>query len=125
MLYVFLIHETSREFAARDEDDPGHEPYLGAWKAYHKTLLAAGAYVGGSPLKPPGIATTVRVRDGGRRVQDGPFAEAKEQLGGFILLELPSLDAALEWAARCPAAARGAVEVRPVDGTFQDLVGCE
>jgi hypothetical protein len=55
------------------------------------------------------------VQDGKRRVQDGPFAEAKEQLGGFMILDLPSLDAALDWAARCPAAATGAIEVRPMD----------
>jgi hypothetical protein len=56
----------------------------------------------------------VRLRDGKRRVQDGPFADTKEQLGGFIIMELPSLDAALDWAERCPAAATGAVEVRPL-----------
>jgi hypothetical protein len=56
----------------------------------------------------------VRIKDGKRHVQDGPFADSKEQLGGFTILELPSLDAALEWAARCPAASIGAVEVRPV-----------
>ena len=56
----------------------------------------------------------MRLKEGKRRVQDGPFADTKEQLGGFIILELPSLDAALDWAARCPAASVGAVEVRPV-----------
>jgi hypothetical protein len=64
----------------------------------------------------------VRLKDGRPRAQDGPFAEAKEQLGGFILLDLPSLDAALEWAARCPAAATGAVEVRPMDEAYRETV---
>jgi hypothetical protein len=64
-------------------------------------------------LQVPETGTTVRLKEGKRRVQDGPFADTKEQLGGFTILELPSLDAALDWAARCPAASIGAVEVRP------------
>jgi hypothetical protein len=62
----------------------------------------------------PETGTTVRVKEGKRRVQDGPYADTKEQLAGFIILELPSLDAALEWAARCPGASIGVVEVRPL-----------
>jgi hypothetical protein len=65
-------------------------------------------------LEVPETGTTVKIEEGKRGVQDGPYADAKEQLGGFITLELPSLDAALEWAARCPAASSGAVEVRPL-----------
>ncbi len=90
------------------------DPYLSAWRAYYKALVEAGIYVGGNPLRGPETGTTVRLKDGKRRVQDGPFADTKEQLGGFTILELPSLDAALDWAARCPAASIGAVEVRPV-----------
>src|SRR5258708_21477654 len=74
----------------------------------------AGIYIGGDPLEVPETGTTVRLKEGKRRVQDGPFADTKEQLGGFIIMELPSLDAALDWAARCPTAATGAVEVRPL-----------
>jgi hypothetical protein len=62
------------------------------------------------------------LKDGQRRVQDGPFAESKEQLGGFMILDLPSIDEALEWAARCPAAATGAVEVRPVDAAAHEVI---
>jgi hypothetical protein len=62
------------------------------------------------------------LRDGRRHVQDGPFAETKEELGGFLILDVPSLDAALEWAARCPAAASGAVEVRPIDVNVHDAI---
>jgi hypothetical protein len=69
-----------------------------------------------------GTATTVQLKEGRLRAQDGPFAEAKEQLGGFIILDLPSLDAALEWAARCPMAATGAIEVRPVDAAAHETV---
>jgi hypothetical protein len=124
MRYVLLIYETPRDFEARNPEDSAHESYVAAWTAYHKTLLASGAYLGGEPLQETATATTVRLRDGGRRVQDGPFAETKEELGGFILLELPSLDAALDWAARCPAAVRGAVEVRPIQEGFREKV-CE
>jgi hypothetical protein len=116
MKYMMLIYETPPNIESRK--DPGHDPYVAAWKAYYKALLAAGAYVSGAPLKDMSTATTVRLRDGKRRVQDGPFAEAKEQLGGFTILDVPSIDAALEWAARCPAASSGAVEVRPIDVDF-------
>jgi hypothetical protein len=90
------------------------DPYIGAWRAYYKSLVQAGIYVGGDPLEVPETGTTVRVKEGNLRVQDGPFADTKEQLGGFTILELPSADAALDWAARCPAASAGAVEVRPL-----------
>ncbi len=113
MKYILLICETAQNLESRKADGP--DPYIAAWRAYHKALVAAGAYVGGAPLKDVATATTVRLKDGRRHVQDGPFAEAKEQLGGFIIVDVPSLDAALEWAARCPAAATGSVEVRPVD----------
>ena len=69
--------------------------------------------VGGSGLQPPSVATTVRQRDDKRQVQDGPYADTKEQLGGYYEIEVADLDTALDWAARCPAAATGAVEVRP------------
>jgi hypothetical protein len=118
MRYAMLLYETAEDLASRDEPE-GH-PYVAAHRAYYKALVAAGAFVGGAPLKAVETATTVRLRDGRRHVQDGPYAEAKEQLGGFVILDLPSLDAALEWAARCPTAAEGAVEVRPVDiATFE------
>ena len=120
MQYVVLIYESPKDFESRGGDRS--HPYIAAWRAYHKSLVVAGVYVGGAPLKDVGTATTVRLKDGHRRVQDGPFAEAKEQLGGFMLLDLPSLDAALEWAARCPAAATGAVEVRPADTPTHDRI---
>jgi hypothetical protein len=116
MKYVMLIFETPQNLESRK--DPERDPYVAAWRAYDKALRAAGAYGGGAPLKDVATATTVRLREGRRHVQDGPFAEGKEELGGFIILEAPSLDAALEWAARCPAAASGAVEVRPIDVDF-------
>ena len=117
MQFALLIFESPEAFAARNADE--NDPYLGAWRAYYKALVEADIYVGGNPLQPPETGTTVRLKDGKRRVQDGPFADTKEQLGGFTILELPSLDAALEWAARCPAASIGAVEVRPVSPEYQ------
>jgi hypothetical protein len=120
MEYVVLIYESPKDFASRGSGRT--DPYIAAWRAYYKALVAAGVYVGGEPLQDVGTATTVRVKDGRPRVQDGPFAEAKEQLGGFMLLDLPSLDAALEWAARCPAAANGAVEVRPKDAAIKETI---
>jgi hypothetical protein len=113
MLYALLIYERPHDFDRR-EDDAEEVAYTGAWQAWHKALLEANAFAGGAPLHRPETGTTVRQRDSKRLIQDGPYANTKEQLGGFTLLELPSLDAALEWAARCPAAAYGAVEVRPI-----------
>jgi hypothetical protein len=113
MQYALLLYETAADFARRDQDGD-HATYVGAWRAYFKAVVEAGIYAGSNPLDAPETGTTVRQRDGRRHVQDGPYASSKEQLGGFVLLELPSLDAALEWAARCPAASYGVVEVRPV-----------
>jgi hypothetical protein len=114
MQFMMLIYEPSTQFDERQRptDDNAH---WGAWRAYHQSLVDAGIYQGGGPLERPEVtATTVRVRGGERQVQDGPYADTKEQLGGFILLEVPTLDAALDCASRCPAAAYGAVEVRPL-----------
>src|SRR5712692_9443174 len=112
MQFALLVFESPEAFAARNNDET--DPYLGAWRAYQQALVEAGIYVGGNPLQAPETGTTVRLKEGKRRVQDGPYAETKEQLGGFIILELASVDAALDWAARCPAASAGAVEVRPL-----------
>jgi hypothetical protein len=112
MEYAILIYETPEAFARRENGDD--DPYLGAWRAYHKALVEAGVYRGGNPLNLPETGTTIRVKDGRRQIQDGPYASTKEQLAGFIIVELPSLDAALDWAERCPAASVAAVEVRPL-----------
>jgi hypothetical protein len=112
MQYALLIYETSEAFEERSDGDPSD--YVAAWRRFHESLVASGSYLGGEPLRLPDLGTTVRVRDTRRQIQDGPYANTKEQLGGFILLDLPSLDEAIEWASRCPAASYGAVEVRPV-----------
>jgi hypothetical protein len=69
---------------------------------------------GGAGLEPPETATIVRLTNGERMVQDGPYADTKEQLGGFYLIEVPDMDSAIAWAARCPCASHGTVEVRPI-----------
>ncbi len=112
MRYAMLIYETPEAFASRENGEG--DPYLGAWRAYHKALVESGVFIGGDPLHLPETGTTVRLTEGRRQIQDGPYANTKEQLAGFAILELPSLDAALDWAARCPAASAGAVEVRPL-----------
>ncbi len=120
MKFALLIYESPEAFATRKNDE--NDPYIGAWRAYYKALVEAGIYVGGDPLQLPETGTTVRLKEGKRSVQDGPYADTKEQLGGFTILELPSLDAALEWAARCPAASAGAVEVRPLGPEFRQRI---
>jgi hypothetical protein len=122
MQFALLIYESPEAFTTRSSD--GTDPYTSAWRTYYKALVQAGIYVAGDPLQVPETGTTVRLKEGKRRVQDGPFADTKEQLGGFIILELPSLDETLDWAARCPAASAGAVEVRPIaHETMQRITG--
>ncbi len=113
MTYAMLIYETDDAFDARTDPDKKDE-YWGAWAAYHNALIEAKVITGGGSLKPGHAGTTVRLRDGNRQVQDGPYADSKEQLGGYMIFNVPDLDTALDWAARCPAAAYGAVELRPI-----------
>jgi len=112
MQFALLIYETPDEFASRERGPD--DPYLGAWRAYYQAMISTAVYVGGNALHLPETGTTVRRTDGKRHVQDGPYANTKEQLAGVLILELRSLDEALDWAARCPAASGGAVEVRPL-----------
>jgi hypothetical protein len=87
---------------------------MAAYEAFGREAEQAGVFLGGEGLQPSGTATTVRVRDGQPELTDGPFAETREQLGGYYLLECRDLDEAVRWAAKIPGAATGAVEVRPV-----------
>ena len=119
MHFAILIHETASDFTARTAPPAQQGEYWGAYTAYGKALREAGVYVSGAALDPPATGATVRLRGGERRVQDGPYADTKEQLGGFILIDVPDLETALDWAARCPAAANGTVEVRQVPSTCQ------
>ncbi len=108
MQYMLLIYENDAErVAMTDERMPG-------CAAYVETMKKAGIYVAGERLRAAESTTSVRVVNGKTQVVDGPYAEAKEQLGGFHLIDVPDLDTALAWAARCPSAARGTVAGRPV-----------
>lgn len=113
MQYTLLCYETSAEFSRRN-DPTEAGPYWAEWSAYGATLAQAGVFVSGAGLLPPDHAATVRVSAAGRVVQDGPFADVKEQLGGFFIIEVASLEEALGWAAKAPSSAGGATEVRPV-----------
>ncbi len=110
MKYALLVHQ-AQEYFDRREDKAA---MIAAGRAYGEALQAAGVFVGGAGLDSPKNATTVSVRDGKRHVHDGPYAETKEFLAGFGIIDVPDLDAALEWAARHPAAGFATIEVRPV-----------
>ena len=115
MKYVLLMIEDETALAMRRDPDRA-EAYWGAWSDYVAAVAASGLMVSGEGLAAPEAATTVRLQGGARTVQDGPFADSKEQLGGFFVIDAPDLDTALAWAARSPAAAQGCVEVRPALG---------
>ena len=113
MNYMMLIYQDAAQAAM--PADPA-APISAPWIAYTQALRDAGVMVGGNRLAPHTVATTLRQRDGKRQVQDGPYADTKEQLAGYYIIDAPDLDAALDWAARCPGAASGIIEVRPLVG---------
>lgn len=113
MQFMLMFTEPLEQFSRRTDPSEAAD-YWGGWNAFIQAMTAAGVIVKGDALQPPHTATTVRVRDGVRRVEDGPFADAKEQLGGYFVIEVPDLDAALDWAAQAPSATSACVEVRPV-----------
>jgi hypothetical protein len=112
MQYLLTIYGDESVWENADPQDGAQ--VIAAYDAFTREAEAAGALLGGEGLQPTATATTVRVRDGERLLTDGPFAETKEQLGGFYLLECKDLDEAIEWAAKIPGAEHGSVEVRPV-----------
>jgi hypothetical protein len=113
MDYLLIMTETDDDFSQRSDPARAGE-YWAAWTGYVTALNESGVVRAGAALQPPHTGTTVRTRDGEIVVEDGPFADSKEQLGGFFVIEVTDLDEALDWARRCPAAISGAVEVRPV-----------
>ena len=99
------------------------EHWLGAYIAYTEAMTKAGVLRDNTGLQPTSSATTVRVANGKTQVLDGPYADSKEQLGGFRIIDVADLDAALSWAARCPTALHGVVEVRPImDKSLKDIL---
>ncbi|HQZ12553.1 MAG TPA: YciI family protein [Devosia sp.] len=112
MKYLLLIHgDESTMNTAPTVGDSGMSAEFGA---FHNALAKSGAHLGGERLRPTTEARSVRVRDGKAVVLDGPYAETQEQLGGYYLIDVPDMDAALEWAKQCPSARGGTIEVRPV-----------
>lgn len=113
MQYMLIFRESPDEIAKRT--DPGLAPaYWGAWRAYVGALRESGQVVNGDGLEAPDTATIVRLREGRREIQDGPYPDTHEQLGGYFVINADSREDALNWAARAPCADRGSVEVRPV-----------
>lgn len=112
MKYMFLL--ASAPDAGPQPGSPEEAAEMGEWFAYDAMLKDAGVFIEGEALMPVETATTVRVRDGKSVVTDGPFAEAKELIGGYYVLDVADLDEALRYAAQAPNASYGSVEVRPV-----------
>lgn len=113
MQFMLILNETSDDFARRNDPTQAND-YWGGWTTFIGAMAQAGVIVKGDGLHGPHTATTLRVRDGKRVVEDGPFADTKEQLGGYFVIDVEDLDAALDWAAKAPSAFTASVEVRPV-----------
>jgi hypothetical protein len=112
MQYLLLIY--SDEKAGADMSKEAADAWMGEYFAYTDALEKSGVMRAGDALHPTSSATTVRVQDGKTVTTHGPFAETKEQLGGYYLVDCNNLDEAIEWAAKCPGARVGSIEVRPV-----------
>lgn len=112
MTYLLLLHADESGWGKMTPAQ--QEEGIAAYGAYTAALREAGALLSVNRLQPVSAATTVRVVDGKNQVQDGPYVETKEQLGGYYLIKADDLDGAIAWAARCPGAHHGTVEVRPV-----------
>jgi hypothetical protein len=112
MQYMLLIHDDETQWATFGDEE--RQGFMQEFFDYTNELRESGAYVTGGQLQPAAAATTLQVRDGETLTTDGPFAETKEQLGGYYLIDVESHDGALEWAAKLPAARWGTIEVRPL-----------
>lgn len=112
MEYLILIYGNESERGNPTEEE--QQAVMAAYFNYNQLLQDAGVYMGGNALHDVKSATSIRVRDGQALMTDGPFAETKEQLGGYYQIKCENLDEALKWGAACPGAAHGTVEVRPI-----------
>jgi hypothetical protein len=112
MQYLLMIYVDEAEAAKIPPEQM--QQLLPAYFAYTEAMKKAGVWIGSDRLRRTDAATTVRVRDDKPQVLDGPYADTKEQLAGYFKIEAPDLDAAITWAARCPGASHGIVEVRPI-----------
>lgn len=125
MRYTLLLHylEMSAEELGQEMMAEGQA----AFHAYARALDDAGVLISAEVLQPSSSTTTLSMAEGRLQIQDGPFADTKEQLGGTFVIDVPDLDAALAWAERCPAAAWGKIEIRPSATCFVDgeWIGCD
>ena len=112
MEYMLMIFSNESRWSELTQAE--REQGMAAYSAYTEALKNAGVLRAGNRLQPVSAATTVRVANGKSQVLNGPYADSKEQLGGYYMIDVPDLDAALAWAARCPGASHGVVEVRPI-----------
>ena len=112
MQYLLTLYADESRFNTMSPEQK--QQGLAAYMAYTQALQAAGVYKGSNRLRPVATATTLRTTDGKVQVLDGPFIESKEQLGGYFLIEVPDLDAAISWASKCPGVGHGIVEVRAI-----------
>jgi hypothetical protein len=112
MEYLLLIYGSEAAMLSASKEATGQ--MVAAYAAYTEAMKKAGVLVGANRLQPTSTATTVRAPNGKSSVLDGPYAETKEQLGGYYMIDVPDLDTALSWAARCPGASYGVMEVRPI-----------
>ena len=112
MQYLLLIYDNEQRWATYSKEEAGQ--IMGEYMTFTQNIAQSGHYKGGNPLQPTTTATTVRVRNGKRQTTDGPFAETREQLGGYYLIDAPDLDQAIAIAERIPAARTGSIEVRPI-----------
>lgn len=113
MKYLCLIYDDEKSFATMTQSDM--QAMMGEYYAFTEGIKKSGHHLAGEALKPVSTATTVRVRNGKMSTTDGPFAETKEQLGGFYMVEAQDLNEAIQIASRIPSAKTGSVEVRPVE----------
>jgi hypothetical protein len=112
MQYLLLLY--SQESGWQSMTKAQQEQGVAAYGAYTEALKKAGILKGSNRLQPISTATTVRIAEGKQQVLDGPYVDSREQLGGYYLIDVPDLDSAISWAARCPGASHGTIELRPV-----------
>lgn len=112
MKYMLLIHDDEQAFQSLNESD--RQAIYAEYRKFSADIVSSGQYLAGSELQPASLSTAVRVRGGKKLVTDGPFAETREQLGGYYLVEAKDLDEAIALAARIPSARTGTIEVRPL-----------
>ena len=112
MKYLCLIYDQESTLTAMSKAE--HGAFMGEYMTFTEDLATSGKMILGEELKPVHTATTVRIRGGVLSTTDGPFAETKEQLGGYYMIDVPNLDDAIKWAAKIPSALNGSIEIRPL-----------